>query len=62
MTTITIWLLVSIGNGFVTGGAASTGTVERFATQAECERVMRWAHGYSHPPLLGCIQATVARP
>lgn len=59
MTTIVIWLLVSIGNGRV-----PTVTVDRFATPQACQAVadeIREDQTLNRADLR-CIQATVVRP
>ena len=62
MTTITIWLLVSIGS-FGTGVTAPTQVVERFATGEECQRVLGVLYESSgvYVKRHRCIQATVVR-
>jgi hypothetical protein len=63
MTTVTLWLLVSLG--WNTLGAPPTTVVERFATAQECSRVMDVLNssidGKRHPMLL-CVQAAVVKP
>lgn len=62
MTTITLWLLISVGSGRHDG--YPTTVVERFATESACIQVARAAYdGRSYDrPALRCIQATVVRP
>lgn len=63
MTTVTVWLLVSVG--WNTLGAPPTTVVERFATAQECSRVLNVlqssVEGKRHP-LLVCALATVVKP
>lgn len=63
MTTITVWLLISIGyNGSNAGYAQPTLVVERFATVQECQRVAKVIVDSSYGGArLQCVQATVAR-
>lgn len=63
MTTVTLWLLISLGRSSTKDYATPTVTVERFVSSQECERVrqvidnsLSWGS-----PALRCIQATVAR-
>lgn len=64
MTTITLWLLVSIGTTRYGHPNTPTMVVERFATAQECERVRNWMAPGKHTgePALGCIEAKVVRP
>lgn len=59
MTTITIWLLISVGSYAHHG----TRVVERFASGEECQRVLLLIRDPSSfgKPSLACIQATVLR-
>lgn len=57
MTTITLWLLVSIGHAT----RPETSVVERFASAAECQRVLLLIRQTS-APALRCIEATIAKP
>ncbi len=58
MTTVLLWLLISVGDI-----RATTSTVAQFATAAECERVrdVIHKHGGLRPGTLACVQAHVAR-
>ena len=58
MTTVTLWLLVSLGVDY-DKNRRPTIVVERFATVDECQRVNKVlsANIYSEP--LRCVQATV---
>lgn len=62
MTTVTLWLLMSIGYDHYSAGNQPTSVVERFATLQECERVREAARVRTMGnPLLRCVQATVVR-
>jgi hypothetical protein len=61
MSTITVWLLVSLGSLY--GAGRPFITVERFATAVECERVaqvLRSSNG-GYTPGLQCVQAAIAK-
>lgn len=68
MNTITLWLLVSIGNGGVGNNASTTALVERFAVADECMRVreilvsQRKTLIFAGKPDLYCIEAKVYKP
>lgn len=56
MTTVTIWLLISLGNSnkqFV--------VIERFADMVECQRVASVIRG-DYRPTVQCVQARVVKP
>jgi hypothetical protein len=59
MTTLTVWLLVSLGNTSYQQ-SRPTVTIERFATLEECQRVRKVIDGNLRPQMM-CVQATVAR-
>lgn len=63
MTTVTLWLLVSVGAGWNGTGAMPTLVVERFASREACVAVATELLGlYEHgKPRLRCIEAKVAR-
>lgn len=63
MTTVTLWLLVSIG-GYGYREAFPSVTVAQFATVQECERVQRVIQSSNEftRPMLRCIQAAVVKP
>lgn len=53
MTTLTVWLLITIGS--------NAQVVERFDSMGECERVASYMRRASdtRQPVLGCIEARV---
>jgi len=56
ITTVTLWLLISVGKY----ERFNTAIVERFATVGECERVRKLVdETTSRPPAMRCIQATI---
>lgn len=66
MSTITLWLLMSmaVSHHHMHGVAPAT-VVERFVSKDECERVSKWLQenrrgGYA--PIVGCIEAKVYKP
>lgn len=62
MSTVTLWLLVSLGASTYQQPKPYV-AVERFATAEECMRVATVLHGdgFNRPPLK-CVQATVYKP
>lgn len=66
MNTITLWLLISIGNGGISSNATTTATIERFTTSAECQRIatgIRDSHSaWAIKPDLQCLEAKVYKP
>lgn len=62
MTTVTLWLLVSVGAHIGYMGGAPTQVVERFATQEECVRVARSIYEPTQKARLQCVEAKVAKP
>jgi hypothetical protein len=62
MSTITIWLLVSLGSsaGNTSNSGRATQVIERFATQEECMRVYKVITIPSREPVQ-CVQATVVK-
>lgn len=63
MKTITLWLLISIGEAGG-NGLSTTAVVERFAAADECSRVLKAIHDAVtlRTPRLLCIEAAVVRP
>ncbi len=62
MNSVVVWLLVSLSATTFGGPRPAFSTVERFVTQAECERVKSVLMANSgQGPLLLCLEATVAR-
>lgn len=61
MTTITIWLLISLPGISGTSSSVPTTLVERFATVTECERVRGVIQGSSIRQPMLCVQATVVK-
>jgi hypothetical protein len=65
MLNTTVWLLISFGAHWSGSGSYPTQVIERFPTQAECERVRDWLKPPKEPqgglPRVGCIQATIVR-
>ena len=63
MTTVTLWLLISVGAGWSGSGAMPTQVVERFASRDECVRVATDLLDLyqSGKPRLRCIEAKVAK-
>ena len=67
--TILVWLLMSLpSSGSSQTGIAAAIVIERFPTQAECERVANWvmvnsttAQPKGYAPRVGCIQATIIK-
>lgn len=57
MTTITVWLLMSIGTSNYAGSPHMV--VERFATEQECVRVAAILRSGTLRQPVQCIQATV---
>jgi hypothetical protein len=63
MTTITVWLLISIGGWAGSSAATPNVLVERFATVEECQRVAEVIkQSLANNSTLRCIQATVIKP
>ncbi len=62
MTTITVWLLISVGSDNYAGSPVQV--VERFAHARDCESVALAARESRRNaiPVLRCIQATVVKP
>lgn len=60
MSTVTLWLLISIGQNSSAGSPHQV--VERFATKQECVRVAEILRGGSQRTNVQCIEATVVRP
>lgn len=64
-TTITLWLLISIGSSHPYGFSSSV--VERFKTQSECMKVANAVYAEStkrktlYSPALMCVQAEVVK-
>lgn len=63
MTTVTLWLLISVGAGYNGTGALPTQLIERFATRDDCLHVANDLLGMyeSGKPRLRCVEAKVAR-
>lgn len=63
MNTVLIWLLVSVGSGYMSHGSP-TQVVERFESAADCEHMANLIRETRQEarPLLRCIQAKVVRP
>lgn len=63
MITVTLWLLIHIGEAGG-NGSSTTHVVERFASQQECSRVLNLIRGgvESRVPRLRCIESTVVKP
>ena len=60
MTTITVWLLISLNTGSYPQRPITL--VERFATAAECQRVAGVIKSATGFPITTCIQAEVIKP
>jgi len=58
MTTVTLWLLVSLGFDAYRN-SSSTIVVERFAAVEECQRVNKVLSAATNSSPLRCVQATV---
>lgn len=61
MTTVTLWLLVSLPINSSGHYATPTSIVERFTSAAECNRVAEIMRLSSTVPKLQCIQATIVK-
>jgi hypothetical protein len=63
MTTITVWLLVSLASSY--HGATPVQSVAMFATEPECSRVATLVNanrtGMASAPLAMCIQTTIVK-
>lgn len=61
MTTITVWLLISLSSRAYNQRPVTL--VERFATVEECQRVQELVKNYPEATgITRCIQATVVKP
>lgn len=59
LTTVTIWLLISVSGG--TGNMGTVTVIERFATAEACQDSLKQVPNVGILLLAKCVQAKVAR-